>query len=408
MKISAISFTYHDVPFVTNTDNHMRYWLPHWRITQICSITLDSGVTGWGETIPNYTWGRPSEEECKHLVGENPADLLWQDELGAGVQMALFDAVGKALGVPVYSLLGKKHREWCPISWWAIDMPPSDWAQQCRDAVAQGYVSAKLKARTWCDLFAALDAAIEVVPGTFKFDLDFNATLGNSANAIPILDRLKERSQVAFVETPIPQTDVAGNASVRLTTGMPTAMHFGSPPIITTLKEDLTDGFVLSGGARTLINDAAILAKANKPFWLQLVGTGLTTTWAAHLGTVLETATWPAVTCLNIWESQLIRPSIEVHGGFHRVPEKPGLGVEIDRKALEEYQVDYDFVALPRHVYRYDRKAGPSTYYDCGRQDLHQVYVRDAQPICEPESTLTPVDDDGSEEFQRMPASARS
>ena len=49
---------------------------------------------------------------------------MWDDSLGAGLQMALFDAAGKAAGVPCYRLLGQKVREWCPISWWWIDMSP--------------------------------------------------------------------------------------------------------------------------------------------------------------------------------------------------------------------------------------------------------------------------------------------
>lgn len=56
MKITDIELTYLDVPFTPHTNEHMQYWLPHWHIVQICKITLDNGVVGWGETIPNYTW----------------------------------------------------------------------------------------------------------------------------------------------------------------------------------------------------------------------------------------------------------------------------------------------------------------------------------------------------------------
>ncbi len=49
---------------------------------------------------------------------------MWDDGLGAGLQMALFDAAGKLAGVPVYRLLGPKVRDWCPISFWDHDMSP--------------------------------------------------------------------------------------------------------------------------------------------------------------------------------------------------------------------------------------------------------------------------------------------
>ena len=75
------------------------------------------------------------------------------------------------------------------------------------------------------------------------------------------------------------------------------------------------------------------------PFWLQLVGNGLTTAWAAHLGAVLTHATWPAITCINLFTHQLLKEKIEVVGGYHEVPAGPGLGVEVDEDAVEEYRV---------------------------------------------------------------------
>ena len=126
MKVAAIEFIHLDVPFEPHTDSQMKYWLPHWRISQLCKVTLDNGVVGWGETIPNYTWSKVPDGVESRVVGREAASLLWDDDLGAGVQMALFDAVGKILDVPIYHLLGEKVRDWCPISWWAMDMPPED------------------------------------------------------------------------------------------------------------------------------------------------------------------------------------------------------------------------------------------------------------------------------------------
>jgi L-alanine-DL-glutamate epimerase-like enolase superfamily enzyme len=402
MKITAIELIYLDVPFTPHVNKHMQYWLPEWRISQICKITFDNGVVGWGETMPNYTWGKVPDNIEEKIMDREAVELLWQDNLGAGVQMALFDALGKTLNVPVYRLLGRKVREWCPISWWVMDMPPRDWAEECTEAVAQGYTSAKLKARPWFDLHAALQAIFEVVPPGFILDLDFNGTLDNAANAVKFLGTLAQYEQVAMFETPIPQEDVAGNAQIRRRINRPVAMHYGNPPIMTTLQEDVADGFVLSGGASTLTKHAHICEEANKPFWLQLVGTGLTTTWAAHLGAVLPQARWPAITCLNLWEAQLISPSIEVRGGFYHVPEGPGLGVEVDQAALERYRVDYSSLQPPRLVHRYVRANGEVTYYGQDRRALRPAYATDAQPISEPGSKLEVVVDDSSEAFQQL------
>jgi L-alanine-DL-glutamate epimerase-like enolase superfamily enzyme len=402
MKVQSIELTHLDVPFTTHTDKHMRYWLPHWRIVQVCRLTMDNGIVGFGETIPNYTWAKVPDDIESKVVGQEAASLLWKDGLGAGVQMALFDAVGKHENVPVYQLLGTKVRDAVPLSWWGMDMPPADWARQCADAVKAGYMTAKLKARTWYDLDAAIQAIVDVVPPQFKIDLDYNGTLDNAANAVEHLKSLEKFSQVAMIETPIPQGDVAGNRHIRQRIDRPVAMHYGQPPIATTIAQDVADGFVVCAGASAIRSQSAVTDAANKPFWLQLVGTGITTTWAAHLGAVCPQAKWPAITCMNIWKEQLITPGIELHGGYHRVPEGAGLGVDLDEKALTKHAVDYSWVDPPRHVYRYARANGEVTYFGLSKQALHSGYPRAAMPISEAGSECVPVEDDGSKEFEEI------
>jgi hypothetical protein len=179
-------------------------------------------------------------------------------------------------------------------------------------------------------------------------------------------------------------------------------MHYGTPPIETAIAEGVTDGFVVAAGAAALMQQAHVLQAANKPFWLQLVGSGLTTTWSAHFGAVLPGATWAADSDMHQWESQLIRPAIVVRGGYYRVPEGPGLGVEVDEEALARYRVDYTFLTPPKHIYRYIRANGEVTYYGCGKQELQTIYPQSGQPVAEAGSALEVVVDDGSEEFAEL------
>ena len=69
------------------------------------------------------------------------------------------------------------------------------------------------------------------------------------------------------------------------------------------------------------------------------MGNGLTTTWAGHLGAVLSHATWPAITCINLYSDHLLKKPIEVVDGCHKVPDAPGLGVEVDEDAIQKYRV---------------------------------------------------------------------
>lgn len=78
------------------------------------------------------------------------------DSLGAGLQMALFDVVGKILEPPVHQLIGTKVRDWTPISWWCIDASPEAWAAEAKDPKAQMPFWLQLVGNglTWRDLFS--------------------------------------------------------------------------------------------------------------------------------------------------------------------------------------------------------------------------------------------------------------
>ena len=400
MKITAINLINLDVPFTHRSGEHLQYWIPAWRIVQLCRLTMDNGIVGWGETIVHATHATVPDDIEKRIVGEEAAGLLWNDSLGSVVQMALFDAIAKNENVPVHSLLGSKERDWCPISWWACDMEQEEWERECKDAIAQGYMSAKFKTRPWQDLHACLDAVTRVVPTEFKLDLDFNGHLVNSANAIPLLKSIEKFEQLAMIESPIPQEDGEGNLQLRKRLNRPLAMHFDRPPIMTALREDVMDGLIIGGGASQLTEQGVLAKAANKPFWLQLVGTGITTTWAAHVGSVCKEARWPAITCMNIWESQLLERPIEVHAGYYRVPDGPGLGIEIDEKALRKYAVNYSHVDTVRHIYRYTRAGGESVFIIGNRSTFHGRYTQTGLPICEKGSSIEVIPDDGSRKFE--------
>ena len=81
---------------------------------------------------------------------------------------------------------------------------------------------------------------------------------------------------------------------------------------------------------------------------------------------------------------------------------RQALGVEIDMDAVERYRVDYTFVEMPRHVYRYARANGEITYYGDDKQALHDIFPKDAQPVCEPDANMLPVEDDGSPTFTEI------
>ena len=192
MKIVDIERIIVDVPFTRRQQKITSREVYNWGILELCRVKTDTGHVGWGETVIHYTWSRVTDEAVQRVLGNSPADLMNDDTLGAGLQMALFDVVGKVLNVPVYKLLGNKVRDWVPISWWSIDASPKDWAAEAKDAVKNGYTSFKLKPRPWWDIVSQIGAISKVVPDHFKLDLDPNGTWQNAASAIPIIKKLEQ------------------------------------------------------------------------------------------------------------------------------------------------------------------------------------------------------------------------
>ena len=388
------------VPFHPRCADVMDIRVPFWSLIDLYKVTTASGIEGYGELLTRDTWFRPEDPTINRVLGKNLFDLLWDDSLGSGIQTAVFDAAGKALGVPCHRLLGLKHRDECPVSWWAQETTPEAWASEAIAAEEQGYTSMKAKARPWFDVDEQLKAIDAVTSPLFKVDLDFNMLLLGVDQATKIISKLEEKHhRLAIVESPIPQGDVAGNALLRQKIRTPIAMHYGSPPIMTTIREGVCDGFVIGGGAGKVLRDGGLAAQANMPFWLQLVGTGLTTMFSVHLGAVLSHARWPAIPCINIWTHPLIK-DFKVESGHVKVPDGPGLGVELDWDVVEGYTVDLGF-KLPqkRQIHTIRWPDGKQTNYpDAG---YRQEFLAGKRVGFLPGISLDHRMDDGTEAFDR-------
>ena len=62
----------------------------------------DRGVVGYGDC-------QGGRSEVANLVGRNPFEIMHDDSIGLGPQIAAFDLAGKIAGVPVHALLGSKQ-----------------------------------------------------------------------------------------------------------------------------------------------------------------------------------------------------------------------------------------------------------------------------------------------------------
>jgi galactonate dehydratase len=151
MKVTRVT------PFVLGTA---------WRELVFVKVETDEGITGWGEVRPlNKTQaviGYLAEAAPRYLVGRDPFDterLVYEMMLGdfgrpgevamsslAVLEIACWDIKGKALGQPVYRLLGGAVRERIKLyanGWYRVERTPAQFADAARAAVAKGYRALK-------------------------------------------------------------------------------------------------------------------------------------------------------------------------------------------------------------------------------------------------------------------------
>jgi len=387
------------VPIVERARRDMeRAGIHTWGTFELIRLESDSGHIGWGETVPSYTWGKVKDIDC--VIGKSPFEQMWDDSLGAGLQMALFDLAGKQAGVPIYRLIGKKCRDWCPISFWDHDMSPERYEEEARIAVELGYTSFKIKTRPWFDVPETIRRISDATPDHFCIDADWNAFLINASNAIPCLRELEEAfPKIRIFEDPIPRIDGSGNRYLRTQIRTALAHHFEVVGFRDGLElGGVCDGWVVNGGVSHTVRAANASAEANMPLFLQFVGSGVTTAMTLHLGAVLSHCQWPAITCHELFEHSLLRERIPVVAGHAQAPEAPGLGLEIDEDAVERYRVDEPDHALPRRLIKVTHQGNVHVYFADSNQKW-TFYSTGNRPVEEWGVNTELIDDDGSRAF---------
>src|SRR5262245_49910677 len=151
-------------------------------------LTADNGLTGLGEA--SLEWQEKTVQTLLHewvedrVLGADPFDVeavvggLIRDQYqgGAtvltaisGVEIALWDLIGKACGQPVYRLLGGRARERLPAyanGWYGGAVTPEDFAAQAAEVVARGYRALKFDpfGTAWKEMTRAeMDQAVALV-----------------------------------------------------------------------------------------------------------------------------------------------------------------------------------------------------------------------------------------------------
>jgi len=402
MQIAEIETTPLQMRFIPDVGPHMDRAVTHVAAQTLTRVRLQCGAMGWGDAI-----GPPRDAD--EWVGRSAVVAL-RGCRDSALQMACYDAVGRALGVPAHQLMGRQRRPRVPFAYWTIDLPPKTLQRQILHAASLGHTTYKFKCRPWWDVREQMAAAAEVAPPGFKLWLDFNGHLREARLALPILRDLAEFECVGGFESPIPQCDVEGYQTLRRRVDRPIAVHYGGgachvrsrpfdrgAPAHVQLEAGVADGYVLGGGDVDGVQARdAVLSEYRRPFWIQAVGTGLRAAWVAHLASTCEQALLSCLAANDLW-AQDVATAPALVDGWRVVPEGPGLGVEVDEAAVRALAE-----APPtREVRRLSTVVYPSgvRWHFSTEQRRHKAFYFGDLPGFTPGIRLEVRDDDGSAEF---------
>ncbi|MCV2369662.1 galactonate dehydratase [Roseateles oligotrophus] len=200
---------------------------PRWMLLK---IETDEGIVGWGEPVIEgraRTVETAVQEFAPLLIGQDPARIndLWQlmyrgsfyrggailMSAIAGIDQALWDIKGKALGVPVYQLLGGLVRDRMKTYSWVGGDRPADVINDIRRLRAGGFDTFKMNGTEefgMIDSAAAVDAAVGRIAeiraafgNEIEFGIDFHGRV--AAPMAKVLLRALEPYRPLFVEEPV-------------------------------------------------------------------------------------------------------------------------------------------------------------------------------------------------------------
>ena len=338
----------------------------------LVKLRTDDGLVGIGESpvLSRGEFTKQIVDSCRPLlVGQDPFDVdvirrrlyanlnLIHFHLHAanwavsGIDMAMWDLIGKSCNKPLYKLWGGAFRKKIPFWGWVAGGKLGAMARESKAFVKQGFTTLYTKVgidEEWD--FQAVKSMREAVGynGKIKIRVDANQAWSVST-AIRMIKRL-EKFELEFVEQPVLMYNLDALARVRQAVDTPILSHESSWTFydaLNVIKRDAADAIQLDPrfdagftGARIAAGmaDAAGMSAVIHSF----ADLGVTTSSYLHL-----IASSPAFLHANqtnyyALEDDVIRGRLVFRDGCINVPERPGIGVDLDDEKVRKFARVYE------------------------------------------------------------------
>ncbi|WP_420177518.1 galactonate dehydratase [Kerstersia gyiorum] len=347
---------------------------PRWLFLK---IETDTGIVGWGEPVLEGKAASVAavvEEMADYLIGRDPRTIedhwnvlyrggfyrgggLHMSAL-AGIDQALWDIKGKALGVPVADLLGGPVRHSIKVYSWIGGDRPADTARAAQEAVARGFQAVKMNGTEemqYIDSFDKVTAALanvaavrEAVGPNVGIGVDFHGRVHKPM--AKVLMRELAPYNLMFIEEPVLSEhyealkELAPHASAPIALGERLYSRWDFKHILSQGYVDIVQPDASHAGGITECRKIAAMAEAYD------VGLAL----HCPLGPIALAA------CLQIdavsYNAFIQEQSLGIHynasndlldyvsnpeafayeGGYVRIPQGPGLGIEVNEDYVAE------------------------------------------------------------------------
>jgi L-alanine-DL-glutamate epimerase-like enolase superfamily enzyme len=337
MKITQLEFRTVCVPFTSAIQEFWGWTYP----TTLIWVHTDAGITGIGESnsLRSNITDRKEELE-KAYVGKDVYTLDVEQE-SFDIQCALYDIMGQALGVPVHKLIGKKVRDTVELAFWSPPMPPAEMAKEAERARGMGFRVHKIKAHRPRDTKEIVQRITDVCGSEFLLRLDPNTQFHDLPAALRIARSL-EGYNIEVYEDPFLFEDMSDYRQFRAKIDVPVARHLGSPrEAFLWLKGEAMDMFNCGGNVAGMKTFDALARAAGVPMWGQMFAFGscIASMFAVHIAATLPACTMALDELPHIRVDDLSGGAFEIRDGAVTVPDKPGLGIALDMRAVEKYRI---------------------------------------------------------------------
>ena len=331
----------------------------------VVEIHTDEGITGVGEACSIWDrMGRGQSEDINDLLaealtGRDPFRIAEIESLmdsllhrsfpaKAGVEMALWDIVGKAVSTPVYNLLGGLVRNRVLLSRSLSMGKPDQVAEQAAGLLEEGYKTLKIKIGMDAQAdFATLEAVRKRLGAGFTLRVDANMGWPTPKEAIRQITAL-EPFDLELVEQPLHFSDLEGLRFVRAKVDTPIMADesvWTPSDALNCIKAraaDVLNVYVAeAGGLGPATRIFAIAEAARLPCIIgSMPELGIGTAAQAHLAFAMRNIGYASdVNGFAYHSDDIINERLRIEDGYLYPPPGPGLGVSVNPDKIEKYRI---------------------------------------------------------------------